>query len=101
MHSQAGSRIVETILQALKELRFGSVEIIVHDSKVVQIERREKARMEKLEAQILQGESTLERYNQQLEIEAGRNNLAQIMELSKKIDELRRKIEDLYRQYGD
>jgi hypothetical protein len=46
MHSQAASRIEETILQALKELRFGSVEIIVHDSRVVQIERREKVRVE-------------------------------------------------------
>jgi hypothetical protein len=48
MHSPAVSRIEETILQALKDLRFGSVEIIVHDSKVVQIERREKVRVERL-----------------------------------------------------
>jgi hypothetical protein len=41
-----GSHIEQTILQALKDLRFGSVEIIVHDSKVVQIERREKVRVE-------------------------------------------------------
>ncbi|BCA53016.1 hypothetical protein W02_01560 [Nitrospira sp. KM1] len=34
------------ILSALKDLRFGSVEIIVHDSKVVQIERKEKVRLE-------------------------------------------------------
>ena len=40
------SGIEQTILQALKDLRFGSVEIIVHDSKVVQIERREKVRVE-------------------------------------------------------
>jgi hypothetical protein len=39
-------RIEQTILQALKDLRFGSVEIIVHDSKVVQVERREKVRLE-------------------------------------------------------
>lgn len=39
-------RIEQTIQQALKDLRFGSVEIIVHDSKVVQIERREKMRVE-------------------------------------------------------
>ena len=37
---------VETVLQALKDLRFGSVEITVHDSKIVQIERREKVRVE-------------------------------------------------------
>ena len=29
---------------ALRGLRFGSVELIVHDSRVVQIERREKVR---------------------------------------------------------
>ena len=40
------SGIEQIILQALKDLRFGSVEIIVHDSKVVQIERREKVRVE-------------------------------------------------------
>ena len=38
--------IEQTIAQALRDLRFGSVEIIVHDSKIVQIERREKMRVE-------------------------------------------------------
>ena len=38
--------VEEAIAQALRELRFGSVEIIVHDSRVVQIERREKLRVE-------------------------------------------------------
>ena len=38
--------VEEAIVQALRELRFGSVEIIVHDSRVVQIERREKLRVE-------------------------------------------------------
>ena len=46
MRSDDEPRIEQTILQALKDLRFGSVEIIVHDSKVVQIERREKVRVE-------------------------------------------------------
>jgi hypothetical protein len=32
------------ILQAIKHVRYGSVEIIIHDSKVVQIERKEKIR---------------------------------------------------------
>ena len=48
MRSNDGYRIEHTILQALKDLRFGSVEIIVHDSKIVQIERREKVRVERL-----------------------------------------------------
>jgi len=46
MRSDDGYKIEQTTLQALKDLRFGSVEIIVHDSKVVQIERREKVRVE-------------------------------------------------------
>jgi len=38
--------VEQAILQALKGIRFGSVEIIVHDSKVVQIERKEKTRFD-------------------------------------------------------
>lgn len=38
---------VSEILQAVKGMRYGSVEIIIHDSKVVQIERKEKIRFEK------------------------------------------------------
>jgi hypothetical protein len=33
------------LLKALEGLRYGSVEIIIHDSKVVQIERKEKFRL--------------------------------------------------------
>jgi hypothetical protein len=46
MRAENHYKIEQAILQALKDLRFGSVEIIVHDSKVVQIERREKVRVE-------------------------------------------------------
>ena len=63
-------------------------------------ERREKARIEKLEAQIVKSENALKDYNEQLEIEANRNNLAQINELSKKISRLKQDIEDLYREYA-
>jgi hypothetical protein len=38
--------VEDAILLAVKGLRFGSVEIVVHDSKVVQIERKEKMRIE-------------------------------------------------------
>jgi hypothetical protein len=34
-----------TVLRALSGLRFGSVEIVVHDGRVVQIERRERVRL--------------------------------------------------------
>ena len=37
-------QVEKEILRALQGLSFGSVEIIVHDSKVVQIERKEKVR---------------------------------------------------------
>lgn len=38
--------VEQQILAALHGIRYGSVEIIVHDSKVVQIERKEKIRLE-------------------------------------------------------
>jgi len=64
-------------------------------------ERREKARIEKLEAQIMKSENALKKYNEQLVIEANRNNLAQINELSKKISQVKLEIEDLYREYAE
>ena len=39
--------VEQAILLALKGIRFGSVEIIVHDSRVVQIERKEKTRFDR------------------------------------------------------
>jgi ATP-binding cassette subfamily F protein 3 len=56
-------------------------------------ERREKARIEKLEGRILKSETVLKKYNEQLETEVNRNNLAQINELSKKIGEVKQEIE--------
>lgn len=38
--------LVKRILDALAGLQFGSVEIVVHNSQVVQIERREKVRLD-------------------------------------------------------
>lgn len=38
--------IERAILLALNGIRYGSVEIIIHDSKVVQIERKEKTRFD-------------------------------------------------------
>ena len=38
--------IANKILIAIKDLRFGSVEDVIHDSKVVQIERKEKIRID-------------------------------------------------------
>jgi hypothetical protein len=36
--------ILNQVAQLLKEIRFGSVEIILHEGRVVQIERKEKLR---------------------------------------------------------
>jgi hypothetical protein len=38
--------IERAIRLALKGIRFGSIEVIVHDSKIVQIERKEKTRFD-------------------------------------------------------
>jgi len=38
------SEVIHEILRAVQELRFGSIEITVHEGRVTQIERREKIR---------------------------------------------------------
>jgi hypothetical protein len=43
---QLGEDLPTELLQALRDLRFGSVEIVIHDSRIVQIERREKWRFD-------------------------------------------------------
>lgn len=34
------------VLNALRGLRFGSIEVVVHNGRIVQVERREKVRIE-------------------------------------------------------
>jgi hypothetical protein len=41
---QNGRKVEQEILEAIKSIHYGSVEVIIHDSKVVQIERKEKVR---------------------------------------------------------
>ena len=36
--------VLEEILRAIEQVRFGSIEITVHEGRVTQIERREKIR---------------------------------------------------------
>jgi hypothetical protein len=36
----------EKVLRALRGIRYGSVEITIHDSRIVQIERKEKVRLD-------------------------------------------------------
>jgi len=43
---QLKAEIIEQIATVLQGIRFGSVEIVIHDGKVVQIERREKLRFD-------------------------------------------------------
>lgn len=38
--------LVQRLLRAIEGIHFGSVEIVIHDSRVVQIERKEKLRLE-------------------------------------------------------
>jgi hypothetical protein len=40
-------KVVAEVLRALSNIRFGSVEILIHDAKVVQIERKEKMRLDR------------------------------------------------------
>lgn len=39
-------QVLRTVRIAIAEVKYGSVEIVIHDSKVVQIERREKIRFD-------------------------------------------------------
>jgi hypothetical protein len=40
-------KVVSEVLRAIRHIRFGSVEILIHDAKVVQIERKEKMRLDR------------------------------------------------------
>ena len=40
-------RTLASILDAVHQIRYGSVEIVIHDGRIVAIERREKVRLDK------------------------------------------------------
>lgn len=42
--NQKNIEVVQEILRTIEQLRFGSIEITVHEGRVTQIERREKIR---------------------------------------------------------
>lgn len=44
-NAQNNDEVLLEVLRAMKSMRFGSIEIIVHEGKVTQIERREKVRL--------------------------------------------------------
>jgi hypothetical protein len=50
IETEVGSEAIRAVRVALRGLRFGSVEIVVHDGCVVQVERREKVRIERADA---------------------------------------------------
>jgi len=41
------SKWLDLVIQHVKSLRYGVVEIVVHDSRVIQIEKTERVRLEK------------------------------------------------------
>jgi hypothetical protein len=43
----SGDEILRRIANAISGVRFGSVEVVIQDSRVVQIERKEKFRLDK------------------------------------------------------
>jgi len=43
----AGDEVLRRIANAISGVRFGSVEVVIQDSRVVQIERKEKFRFDK------------------------------------------------------
>ena len=40
-------RTLASILDAVRQIRYGSVEIVIHDGRIVAIEKREKVRLDK------------------------------------------------------
>ena len=44
---QPSSQVVRKILEVIGTVRYGSVEIVIQDARVVQIERKEKFRFDK------------------------------------------------------
>jgi hypothetical protein len=45
--ASADAGLLKEIVGAIEGIRYGSVEIVIHDSRVVQVERREKVRLPK------------------------------------------------------
>lgn len=45
VNQQSEEEIAARIVEVLKKIHYGAIEITIHDSKVVQIESREKVRL--------------------------------------------------------
>jgi hypothetical protein len=44
---EVSPEVLDAILHAIQNIRYGSVEIVIQDAKVVQIERKEKVRFDR------------------------------------------------------
>jgi hypothetical protein len=44
---KTGQEVIDEIVKAIQEIAYGEVTIVLHDSKIVQIERKEKKRFPK------------------------------------------------------
>ena len=58
---ESEKKLLSQILKALRSIRYGYVQIIVQDSKVVQIDKTEKIRFDKEDFNKLEGGSSLRR----------------------------------------
>lgn len=45
--SEVADALVDHVCKAVAGIRFGSVELVIHEGRVVQIERRERVRLER------------------------------------------------------
>jgi len=50
--SASDQKWLDLVVQNVKSLRYGVVEIVVHDSRVIQIEKTERVRLDKTENRI-------------------------------------------------
>lgn len=48
LKTRVAPEVEQAILQAVRSIRYGSVEVIIHDAAVVQIERKEKLRFTRI-----------------------------------------------------
>ena len=49
VNGSGDAKWLELVVQNVKSLRYGVVEIIIHDSRVIQIEKTERVRLDKTE----------------------------------------------------
>ena len=58
LESGGNQNWLEIVRDHVNSLRFGTVEIVVHDARVVQIEKTERVRLDKSQAESKQGRTS-------------------------------------------